>query len=1341
MLKVGRLLLTFQDTQSSSRGFSFVGHFLQPFIVMPRFTITDFTLKTPLFLTIFLLSFIPFSLLAEGTKSIAPSTADEVALFIGAGDTGFGGGDYGMFAWKDSPSKFHFNIQNSCEKAYFGFSVPKTNRNFSASSTITEDLIFRIIAPDGTPLNDLACFGNTTINGEVWQILNATTANISTRTEADNGPAQLGNTGGYTAFELDLTACGITQTGNYSIEFYTTDLPYDPNTSASGFYIPLFDVTVADCSNTDLTGRVWSNNWGFGIKNDGDGPFDRAFNGSFYVCSTEGFITRLDFNSGVNTRAEAGKNNDQRSGFRAGAFNVSFNNTGPANTGNILTDRQSVPSLNSPNPTLPVFLNLPDESLCPEPEIGAFQAATKFITGCPLSRCINIEASAVGQFEILIEGPGGNGIFDDPTDRLLAYLITEADKTSTPQNPDFEYEICVPWDGKDGAGNFLFRTDITVNGSFSQGIYHFPVYDAEFNDDGFKVETVRPAYGPQAIFYDDRMITESSNTTEPKDGQSGCAAPCHQWTGEWEDYADKDEVYGNFNTINSWWFANTIAQDLSTSIVRTAPITITCPPDVNDCPNGATDTAYTGVAVIEVNSDCPITLDFEDTVLEENTCLGTTTIQRTWKAFFDSMPDSVVSCVQTITLSGAQFVNCPKDTILSCTADGETTYSWTPPTVESNCSTCPEETEIEGFMYLGEREGHRYYCSMDRADWADAKAGATSIGGYLAVINDHLENEYLASFLINQNAYIGLTDEADEGKFKWVNGDPLGYTNWATNQPNNLNGNEHYGQLFYNGRWSDIPGTDSLEYIIEVPCTDFQQIEGPLNGGAFPIGTTTVTYQIGPDCDGSNTCSFTVTVESDMTIECSEDIVIDCGDGQNGAEVTWEPPTAIGCCNNCPPVGEEIEGFVYMGEYKGHQYYCSKEKATWPAAKAIAENNGGYLAVINDLTESNMLGTFLANQNAFIGLHDTNNEGEYEWVNGDPFVFTNWYPGQPNNKNGDQDYVQLLPDGRWDDIYTDKSLEFIMELPCLDIQQIEGLPNGNVFPVGTTTVTYSVEDDCGQKEACSFDVTVNPCPLVAPKEYCEAKGENINYFWIRHVVLGGINNPTVNDGGYGDYTHLSTDIQPGTEQTLILSPEYARSRYWVYWTVWIDFNNDGDFDDVNEEVLTYREYRIIKTKIDIPYDAVPGATRMRVSMKYGRKAGSCETFRYGEVEDYTINISSASLVNASAKQRKVQPARVEILEKNIAPPKSNLIPEDNPLLKVFPNPVAKNLNVQLSNFQQKTGTLNIYNQLGQTIHQQAMVGQTDQNLVLNLEHIPAGLYFISIESKGQVPIVQKFYKE
>ena len=53
--------------------------------------------------------------------------------------------------------------------------------------------------------------------------------------------------------------------------------------------------------------------------------------------------------------------------------------------------------------------------------------------------------------------------------------------------------------------------------------------------------------------------------------------------------------------------------------------------------------------------------------------------------------------------------------------------------------------------------------------------------------------------------------------------------------------------------------------------------------------------------------------------------------------------------------------------------------------------------------------------------------------------------------------------------------------------------------------------------------------------------------------------------------------------------------------------------------------KILDGLIDIPSDAMNGSTRMRVAMKRGSYAMPCETFPFGEVEDYTVNISSTTI--------------------------------------------------------------------------------------------------------------------
>src|SRR5690606_40640885 len=76
-------------------------------------------------------------------------------------------------------------------------------------------------------------------------------------------------------------------------------------------------------------------------------------------------------------------------------------------------------------------------------------------------------------------------------------------------------------------------------------------------------------------------------------------------------------------------------------------------------------------------------------------------------------------------------------------------------------------------------------------------------------------------------------------------------------------------------------------------------------------------------------------------------------------------------------------------------------------------------------------------------------------------------------------------------------------------------------------------------------------------------------------------------------------------------------------------NQDGDCVDSGEQV--YSRSRTTASPISgsftVPTSALSGATRMRVSMKYNANPTSCETFTYGEVEDYTVNIGGSGMQN------------------------------------------------------------------------------------------------------------------
>jgi hypothetical protein len=199
--------------------------------------------------------------------------------------------------------------------------------------------------------------------------------------------------------------------------------------------------------------------------------------------------------------------------------------------------------------------------------------------------------------------------------------------------------------------------------------------------------------------------------------------------------------------------------------------------------------------------------------------------------------------------------------------------------------------------------------------------------------------------------------------------------------------------------------------------------------------------------------------------------------------------------------------------------------------------------------------------------------------------------------------------------------------------RVNGVLNGS--PAGTTysltgltaSTTYSVsvtaKDAAGNPSTAStISVTTTSTPLV----YCASKGNSVADEYIGRVQLGTINNVTGANAGYGNFTALSTNLGRSTAYTITVTPTWTGSVYSEGYSVWIDYNRDGDFADAGEQVWTRAASTTtpVSGTFTVPATATLGATRMRVSMKYNGVPTSCETFSYGEVEDYTVNIQSAA---------------------------------------------------------------------------------------------------------------------
>ena len=74
--------------------------------------------------------------------------------------------------------------------------------------------------------------------------------------------------------------------------------------------------------------------------------------------------------------------------------------------------------------------------------------------------------------------------------------------------------------------------------------------------------------------------------------------------------------------------------------------------------------------------------------------------------------------------------------------------------------------------------------------------------------------------------FIGMTDRETEGVYKWVSGEPVTFTNWAPNEPNNCNPNpgpgcaeEDFSHMVWwsgPGHWNDLPSDLGLHAVAEV---------------------------------------------------------------------------------------------------------------------------------------------------------------------------------------------------------------------------------------------------------------------------------------------------------------------------------------------------------------------------------------------------------------------------------------------------------------------------------------------------------------------------------------------
>ena len=203
-----------------------------------------------------------------------------------------------------------------------------------------------------------------------------------------------------------------------------------------------------------------------------------------------------------------------------------------------------------------------------------------------------------------------------------------------------------------------------------------------------------------------------------------------------------------------------------------------------------------------------------------------------------------------------------------------------------------------------------------------------------------------------------------------------------------------------------------------------------------------------------------------------------------------------------------------------------------------------------------------------------------------------------------------------------------------------GIENFGISQFSPLNMSTNVTNaSCTQNGSASVNIT--GVGASALNNYCNSSPQYLDYSVIENVYLIGdsltINNNTANICNlYSDFTSISANLTPGNTYSLSVNLGTCHPlgfSFIDFANVYIDWNIDGDFDDINELVGLIAPTQSPSShniNFTVPNNAIPGESRLRIvsqNFQYqpNNLANACDnnTAWFGETEDYSLIISGS----------------------------------------------------------------------------------------------------------------------
>ena len=527
------------------------------------------------------------------------------------------------------------------------------------------------------------------------------------------------------------------------------------------------------------------------------------------------------------------------------------------------------------------------------------------------------------------------------------------------------------------------------------------------------------------------------------------------------------------------------AQDNLSAMCLTAP-TLFCPPTYLGCPSDDLDPSNTGVpTALPGDASCPDPIvSFTDEVVSNTACLKI--VHRTWEATYPPGSASIKlhsTCQQTLFLednTNPVIDNCPSDVVLDLSVSCDSTAIWAVPTTTDDCgiqlfvtthfsgtqfsqgttpvtytatdfcgntSTCMFNVTVTGSCCAAPS----ITCPADVIRCPVTGDISPSSTGTATGVATHTSCASPAITFTDMTISTGPCSGASVIERTWTAVDPgsnlVGNICVQTitvedntdpvisNAPNNITVTANGSNCAANVTWTAPTATDD--------CDVASLTSSHTSGASFAEGVTTVVYTAVDNCGNTATVSFDVTV----VCICNAAPVLTCASDFVSCPGTAIDPSSIGFASAVagdPNCGTPALNFTDVVISNGP---CAGEtvvERTWTAT--VINNNALATSCVQTITLTN------SNNPVITGIpQDITVTGN----GANCTATTTWNEPSATDDCGVTAFTSTHT-------------------------------SGSAFTQGTTTVTYTATDACGQTTTASFTVTVNCACNSVPVITCPA---------------------------------------------------------------------------------------------------------------------------------------------------------------------------------------------------------------------------------------------------------------